>query len=49
MLVRVLGALLATAVVGVHAGPAAPERLRVEYMEEPMGVDVSVRDRPSIE
>ena len=23
------------------AGPGAPERLRVEYMEEPMGVDVS--------
>ena len=47
-MMRVMAALLATA-VGCNAGPSAPERLRVEYMEEPMGVDVSVRDRPSIE
>ena len=38
---RVLAALLVTA-VGAYAGPSAPERLRVEYMKEPMGVDVKV-------
>jgi hypothetical protein len=41
-MMRVMATLLATA-VACNAGPSAPERLRVEYMEEPMGVDVSVR------
>ena len=35
-----LAAFGSLAAVG-SAGPGAPERLRVEYMEEPMGVDVS--------
>jgi len=44
-MMRVMAALLGAA-ASCNAGPAAPERLRVEYMEEPMGVDVSVRHQP---
>ena len=39
MIALALAALATTA----SAGPAAPDRLRVEYMEEPAGVDVAVR------
>ena len=36
-----MAAFLASAAVMVGAGPLAPDRLRLEYMLEPKGVDVS--------
>jgi alpha-L-rhamnosidase len=42
MRVMLAAAFTALATSGALAGPSAPDRLRVEYMEEPMGVDVSV-------
>ena len=36
---------VATAVGLASAGPTAPFRLRMEYMKDPMGVDVSYAPR----